>query len=103
MSAWRPIGMFNTERIQFAHGNSPHNQRPLSVGELSVEYQEWDAAEVVAVEMRHHYQADAVGVDVGSLHRHQGRGSAIDEYVVRAAQVQASLQTSAAAERVPAP
>jgi hypothetical protein len=73
------------------------------VGELAVQHQERQAAEVVAVQVRHRHQPDLVGIVVLLLEGDQGGGAAVQQDVAVVAggvQQDAGLEAAAVAEGV---
>jgi hypothetical protein len=74
------------------------------VGELAVQDQEREAAEVVAVQVRHQHQPNLAGILALLVEGDQGRGAAVQQHiavvVARGVQQDAGLEAAAAAEGV---
>ncbi len=79
-------------------------KRPGATGELPVENEEGQAAEVVAVQMGDEHGGDLAGIQAQALEGGKRRGTAVQQYrgSTGAPQVDAGLITAAAAEGVPA-
>jgi hypothetical protein len=78
-------------------------QRSGAVAELAVQDQERQAAEVVAVQVRHQHQPDLVGIVALLLQGDQGGGAAVQQDVAILAggpQQNARLEAAAAAEGI---
>jgi hypothetical protein len=76
-------------------------QRSGAVGELAVQDQEREAAEVVAVQVRHQHQPNLVGILALLLEGDQRGGAAVQQditaVVARGVQQDAGLEAAAAA------
>src|SRR5207247_2588947 len=82
---------------------TPHDQLALSAGEMLLEHQKGDPAEVIAMEMRHRDRVDARGIDV-LLDGGQRRAAAIQQQRdARCGDVDGGVRPPTVAERVAAP
>src|SRR5579864_4388778 len=82
-------------------GRTSQHQRSLAAGELLVENEEWDAAKVVAVQVRHEHRVDRSGCESQSRQTDQRRRPAVEQHVrALATERDTRLETPAAAEGV---